>query len=346
MATQIESQSQPPPPAPARPPTPAAAATTAATALTDVPAVGHLDKHGYLFGKKLAASLSPMLHDVVYTNLGINWGQVRFDSTDIVTFLQLVRAPNFYGASVTMPNKVTILPYLDKLTPEATAVGACNTIYLEQDPATGRRLLCGANTDTVGVRDAFTQNLSEADLAARIRGRPGLVVGGGGAARSAVYALREGLGCTAIYLVNRDAAEVAAVIADLQASGFGTDNIVHVATVEQAEALPAAGAAVGCVPDVPPQREDEKLARRITEVFLAKAPKGGALLEMCYNPSPYTELGALAERAGWQVILGTEALIYQGLEQDRYWTGRTLDKLPVKEVKKAVASHLMQLPKM
>ena len=41
----------------------------------------------------------------------------------------------------------------------------------------------------------------------------------------------------------------------------------------------------------------------------------GAMLEMCYNPSPFTELGALAEHEGWQVILGTEALIWQGIEQ-------------------------------
>lgn len=329
MATQVDTQTQP---------------AAVAAAAPELPSVGHLEKHGYLFGKKLTASMSPYLHDVVYSNLGLKWGQVRFDSADIPTFLQLTQAPSFYGASVTMPNKVAIIPYLDKLTPEATAIGACNTIYLEQDPATGRRLLCGANTDTVGVRDSFTQNLSEEDLKARISGHPGLIIGGGGAARSAVYALRQWLGCTAIYLVNRDASEVDAVIKDLQASGFGTDNIFHVATLEQAEALEPAGAAVGCVPDFPPQREDEILARRITEVFLAKNPEG-AILEMCYNPSPYTQLGALAERAGWQVILGTEALIYQGLEQDRYWTGRTLDKLPVKEVKKAIASALMQLPK-
>ncbi|CAK7221636.1 Quinate dehydrogenase [Sporothrix bragantina] len=308
-----------------------------------LPAVGHLDKHGYLFGKKLTASLSPFLHDVVYSNIGINWGQVRYDSADIDTFLQLVRDPQFYGASVTMPNKVAIIPHLDKLTPEATAIGACNTIYLEEDPVTGRRLLCGANTDTIGVRDSFTQNLTEEQMDSIVRGRPGLIIGGGGAARSAVYALRKGLGCTAIYLVNRDAREVEAVISDLQASGFGTENIFHVATVEQAQALPAAGAAVGCVPDFPPRSPEEIEARKITEVFLSKAK--GAILEMCYNPSPYTELGALAGQAGWQVILGTEALIYQGLEQDRYWTGRTLDKLPVKEVKKAIATHLMQLPK-
>ncbi|CAK7200579.1 Quinate dehydrogenase [Sporothrix eucalyptigena] len=336
MSTQIQTQT-------ALPTSSQHEMAAAAAPSQDLPAVAHLDKHGYLFGKKLTASLSPFLHDVVYSNIGVNWGQVRFDSADIATFLQLVQDPNFYGASVTMPNKVAIIPYLDKLTPEATAIGACNTIYLEEDPATGRRLLCGANTDTVGVRDSFTQNMTKEELTDNVRGRPGLIIGGGGAARSAVYALREGLGCTAIYLVNRDAKEVDQVISDLQQSGFGTDNIFHVATVEQAQSLPAVGVAVGCVPDLPPRSEEEIVARKITEVFLTKGK--GAILEMCYNPSPYTELGALAGQHGWQVILGTEALIYQGLEQDRYWTGRTLDKLPVKEVKKAIAGHLMQLPK-
>ena len=307
------------------------------------PLIGHLEKHGYLFGKKLTASLSPLLHGVVYDKLGMNWGQVRYDSADIQAFLRLVQNASFYGASVTMPNKVAIIPYLDQLTPEATAIGACNTIYLKTDES-GRRLLCGANTDTVGVRDAFTQNLTAAQLQSTIHGRPGLVIGGGGAARSAIYALRTWLGTTDIYLVNRDAREVRAVIDDLRQSGFGTQGIMHVSSVEQAESLAAPGAAVGCVPDFPPKTAEEHLARQITEVFLAK-PHKGTILEMCYNPSPYTELGALAERAGWEVILGTEALIYQGLEQDRYWTGYELEQLPVQDVKKAIAAHLMSLPK-
>lgn len=312
-------------------------------ATSDRPQISHLEKHGYLFGKKLTASLSPFLHGVVYDNLAMNWGQVRYDSADIQEFLQLVQDPSFYGASVTMPNKVAIIPYLDQLTPEATAIGACNTIYLKTD-ANGQRLLCGANTDTVGVRDSFTQNLTEAELKSTIHGRPGLIIGGGGAARSAIYALRTWLGVTNIYLVNRDASEVQAVIDDLRQSGFGTEGIMHVSSVEQAESLEAPGAAVGCVPDFPPKTAEERLARQITETFLGKASKA-TILEMCYNPSPYTELGALAERAGWKVILGTEALIYQGLEQDRYWTGIQLDQLPVQAVKKAIAAHLSSLPK-
>lgn len=62
-----------------------------------LPRVDHLDRHGYLFGQKLTASMSPLLHDVVYQNLGLNWAQVRLDSTDMDLFLKLRQHPKFYG---------------------------------------------------------------------------------------------------------------------------------------------------------------------------------------------------------------------------------------------------------
>jgi quinate dehydrogenase len=40
--------------------------------------------------------------------------------------------------------------------------------------------------------------------------------------------------------------------------------------------------------------------------------------------------------------LGTEAMIYQGLEQSMYWTGKTLDQLPVAKVKEVIAAQLKQ----
>ena len=208
-----------------------------------------------------------------------------------------------------MPHKVAIIPYLDELTDECRDVGACNTIFIRQN-ADGRRLFCGTNTDVIGIREAFVQNVANASV---YENRPALVIGGGGAARSAVYALRRWLKAGDIYLVNRDADEVAAVVSECTARGFGA-GLVPVSTIEQVEALSGPGAIVACVPDFPPRTEAERLARRITDAFLAKAQKG-AMLEMCYNPTPYTELGALAERHGWQVILGTEALIWQGIEQ-------------------------------
>lgn len=64
---------------------------------TNVPKVDHLDRHGYLFGQKITASMSPLLHDVVYQEIGLNWAQVRLDSTDMDLFLQLRQHPKFYG---------------------------------------------------------------------------------------------------------------------------------------------------------------------------------------------------------------------------------------------------------
>lgn len=239
-----------------------------------------------------------------------------------------------------MPHKVAILNHLDELTPECRAVGACNTMYVRDEPdsssPTGfKRVYCGTNTDVIGVRDSFLQTIPEDQHAAVFRNRPGLVIGGGGAARSAVYALRQWLGATSIYLVNRDKAEVDAVVAECTERGYGA-SLVHVETVEQAQALEGPGAIVACVPDFPPVTEAELQARGVTEVFLQQKEHKGAMLEMCYNPSPFTALGKLAEDGGWQVILGTEAMIWQGIEQDRYWTGRDRENLPVKEVKEEI----------
>ncbi|MCI2435625.1 hypothetical protein KC274_14670, partial [Listeria monocytogenes] len=88
--------------------------------------------------------------------------------------------------------------------------------------------------------------------------------------RSAVYALQKWMRATQIYLVNRDKAEVDAVVAECRARGYG-DRLVHVATPEQAEALAAPGAIVACVPDFPPQTAEEKTARAVIETVLRKA---------------------------------------------------------------------------
>jgi len=289
------------------------------------------EKFGVLFGYPIAHSYSPLMHQTVYDNIGYNWQQFLFESTDMAQFLELRKHPQFYGASVTMPHKVAIMSHLDELTDEGRNVGACNTIFLKQDG--DKRIFVGTNTDVIGVRDAFTQNVSE-DV---YQGKPAMVVGGGGAARSAVYALKTFMKATTVYLVNRDKSEVDAVISWCKDHGYG-DDLVHVATAEEAQKADAVGAIVACVPDFAPSTPAEFEARKILETFLSKSK--GAILEMCYHPKPFTQIADLSEKAGWQVILGTEAMIYQGFAQDTCWTGRTLADLPVEAVKAAIAKKL------
>ncbi|KAI1146848.1 NAD(P)-binding protein [Nemania diffusa] len=303
--------------------------------------VGTLDRHGYIFGVKLAASLSPQFHQAIFNDLSWRWEQFRLDSDDIPNFLNLLQDPKCFGASVTMPNKVAIMEHLDEMTEECREVGACNTIYFRpasDSPGSGRRRLHGTNTDVVGVRESFYQNVPNPDAA--FHDRPALVIGGGGAARSAVYALWKWMRATRIYVVNRDRGEVDAVVRECRARGYG-DSLVHVASAEEAAALEAPGAVVSCVPDFPPRTPEERAAREVVETFLRKERKG-AMLEMCYNPSPYTELGAIAEREGWQVILGTEAMIWQGFEQSKLWTNLELKDLPVAKCKKVIAAKISE----
>lgn len=304
-------------------------------------------RSGYLFGYPVAHSYSPLLHNAIFEQLGSPWTFELLESKDMPHFLELIREQRLYGmcralhswklkliwslgSAVTMPHKVAIIPYLDGLTDEGRDVGAVNTVFRRGDK------IIGTNTDTIGVRESFYQNVANPDEV--FHGRPGMVIGGGGAARSAVYALVKFMQCKTVYLVNRDPAEVEAVMLWCKSQGYG-DGLVHVTTAAQAESLEGPGAIVACVPNFPPVTESEKEARKVVEVFLSKSHKG-AMLEMCYHPSPWTELGNLAENAGWQVILGTEAMIYQGFEQHKYWHGTPMSKQSVQEVKDVIAREL------
>jgi quinate dehydrogenase len=161
------------------------------------PDVSQLERHGYLFGHPIAHSMSPLLHQTIYDNLGLKWSQIPLDSTDMNLFLKLIKNPSFYGASVTMPHKVAILKHLDALTPEGRDVGAVNTLFIRED-SNGKRMFMGTNTDVIGIRESFVQNAKPETF----QNRPALVIGGGGAARSAVYALRTWLKAGTIYLVS------------------------------------------------------------------------------------------------------------------------------------------------
>ena len=83
--------------------------------------------------------------------------------------------PRFHGAAVTMPHKVTIMPYLDRLTSQGPSIGAVNTIFIREE--IGRRITYGTNTDCVGIREAISQH-ARPELPAAAHGRLAMVSGG------------------------------------------------------------------------------------------------------------------------------------------------------------------------
>ena len=108
------------------------------------------------------------------------------------------------GFNVTVPYKRVVIPYLDQLTPEARAIGAVNTVFRK-----GGRWI-GLNTDC----DGFLTSLRE-DGRFFPRGKNVLVLGGGGSARAAVYALaRSGAG--EILIANRHPLKAERIIRDFR----------------------------------------------------------------------------------------------------------------------------------
>lgn len=308
------------------------------TALTapPVPSITHLDRVSYLFGHPISHSLSPLLHGTIYASLNLNYAQHLYETRSLPACLALCHTPKFFGASVTMPHKVAIIPFLDMLTPEGEAIGAVNTIFLRNSPS-GKRLLCGTNTDCIGIREAILRNV-DVEIVKGMVGRKGMVVGGGGTCRAAVYALKTFMECEEVYLVNRDRAEVEQVIEECKSKGFG-DGLRFVESVEEAERLEGPKVVISAIPDFPPKTEEEIRTRQIIEILLGKEEKG-AILEMCYHPSPNTAIAGIAKQSGWQLIEGTEAMIWQGLEQDKVWLRKRVSTLPVEKVKEVIAAKL------
>ncbi|CAG8979701.1 hypothetical protein HYALB_00003932 [Hymenoscyphus albidus] len=303
---------------------------------TPIPSTENLDKVLYLFGYPIAHSLSPLLHRTIYHSLGLNYEQHLYPSQTLEPCLALMQSPKFFGAAVTMPFKVAIIPHLDMLTPEGEAIGAINTVFLRSSPS-GKRLLCGTNTDCIGIREAILQNTTPAQ-AANMKGKPGMVIGGGGTCRAAVYALKTYLECSEVYLVNREPAECHQVISECKAQGFG-DNLYYIPSLAKAKSLPAPHVVISAIPDFSPISRAEIETRAIIREFLGKERKS-FLLEMCYHPSPDTAIAKIARDEGWEVIEGIEAMIWQGLEQDKVWLRRRVSTLPVEEVKKIVRGKM------
>src|SRR4029077_14047696 len=106
--------------------------------------------------------------------------------------LSCVRDIPIHGLSITMPYKEAILKHLDNTDSHTTKIGACNTVVRAQD---GK--LYGFNTDTAGVVRPLEQGITLEK--AKI-----LVLGAGGAARAAVFGLKER--GSEVYILNRSAA--------------------------------------------------------------------------------------------------------------------------------------------
>ncbi len=146
-----------------------------------------------LMGTPVGHSKSPAMYNHCFAKYGLDWAYLAFDVTQeqAGAAVQAIRTLHMRGANVTMPCKSAVIPHLDKLSPEARAIGAVNVIVNDDG------VLTGHNTDGVG----FVRNLREHGV--EVKGKRLVVLGAGGAATAiCVQAALDGAAKIAIF--NRD----------------------------------------------------------------------------------------------------------------------------------------------
>ncbi|KAK0203155.1 hypothetical protein DFS33DRAFT_1345323 [Desarmillaria ectypa] len=295
-----------------------------------------------LFGYPIAHSSAPGLHNTCFDALESGNRYELWPTSKITDdVLEFIKSDEFGGCAVTMPNKAAIIPYLDEVSPETQVTDACNTI-VKVRTENGFKFV-GQNTDILGVRNALLNALRDqypggklspqSSFSSSVKGA-GLVIGGGATTRSAAHALTL-LGLSPIFLINRDPEEVRVVMEAMPhlSKKGGLIHLKNPDDVEKYLVSPDACTllmAVGAIPAIAPVTYAERMV--YTTVMAAstipyKQPtaKSGLplpikriFLEMPYKPRR-TPMLQIAEATGWHVINGVQAMIEQGLAQQRMW---------------------------
>ena len=132
-----------------------------------------------IIGHPIAHTLSPAMHTAAFDELGIPFTYGVFDVVDgfLPALLASLRKNGFAGVNITIPHKQRVIPLLDTVDEDAMAIGAVNTIVNRGGKLTGY------NTDVAGIRQALEP------FKERIRNVSVVILGAGGGARAAAYAI-------------------------------------------------------------------------------------------------------------------------------------------------------------
>jgi len=262
-----------------------------------------------VLGHPVSHSRSPAMQNAALAALGL--GAWSYEAIEVLPehFAALVGAlpdDGFKGVNVTVPHKLAALAVAAEASPAATMIGAANTLTFTDGD------VIADNTDAVGIINAIGERLSD---------RRALVLGAGGSARAAVWALRQAGAEVSIW--NRTevkgealAAELGALKAERDPRSGAFDVLVNATTVGLRQAS-----------ERPPSREDLKAL----PVDADSVGERQVVVDLVYG-SHETALASHARERGARVIDGLEVLVHQGAASLRLWTG--LDP-PVETMRRA-----------
>jgi shikimate dehydrogenase len=249
------------------------------------------------------------MHSAALVELGLapewTYEAIEVTADDFGPFVAALPNRGFAGVNVTVPHKLAALSAADRASDAARAIGAANTLSFEDGG------IAAENTDTVGILDA---------LPAPPAGMSALVLGAGGSARAAIWALREA--GAEVHVWNRTPEKAEAL-----ARVFGVTH-VFAASLSSADFDLILNATIvglaGSNPTTPsggqPLGESGFAHLKALPIDADALRARQVVVDLVYG-SNETELIAAARAAGASTVDGLEVLVRQGAAALRIWTG-------------------------
>lgn len=260
-----------------------------------------------IIGNPVSHSLSPVMHNAAFAELGKNCIYLPFTVDDVAAAIKGLRSLNIEGVSVTIPHKEAVIAHLDRIDPVAKKIGAVNTIVRELAPDGELKQLCGYNTDWLGAVKPLQEQMN-------LQGAEAVILGAGGSARAIGFGLVEaGAGIT---LCSRTESRGRSLAGELNCPWCALDMVDSLTGDILINAT-----SVGMTPKVEQSPVGVDIPGRYAVV-----------MDIVYAPQ-MTRLLSDAQKAGCHSIGGLEMLLQQGVAQFELWTSQSA---PVEVMRKAL----------
>jgi shikimate dehydrogenase len=263
-----------------------------------------------VLGSPIRHSASPAMHNAAFAVPGLNWRYLAFevDPQNLRAAIEGARAMRFAGLNLTVPHKLLAVDMVDELDASAKTWGAVNTIKFEN----GRAI--GFNTDADGLANSLRE-----DLAVELRGAKVLLLGAGGAGRTAALKLAAE-NVAELFLVNRTASKAEEIAGEIKKQFPLVKISVGYPKVRIDLLLNATS--LGLKPEDGSPLDEKQFSLK----------RAHAVYDMIYRPAE-TKLLAAAKAAGCRTANGIGMLVHQGAKAFEIWTGRPA---PVAVMRRAV----------